>query len=117
TEPCGGAGGMADAAGFGRIGRRASGEGTEPGALERPSRLCAVASGRPSTGPLHGFWRDADWLACRDGKWRPVESSPQPLVDGLPESLGRVCAATIAEVEAEVASYAAHRETSAAEEL
>lgn len=77
----------------------------------------STAAGEPTTGPINGFWSDADWLLCRDGKWRPVEASPQPLADGLPESLGRVCAATIAEVEAEVASYAAHRKTSAAEEL
>ncbi|WOE76307.1 DNA cytosine methyltransferase [Alterisphingorhabdus coralli] len=35
---------------------------------------------RPS--PTNGFWRDADWLFCRDGKWRPVESGTFPLVDG-----------------------------------
>lgn len=27
--------------------------------------------------PLHGFWRAADWLLCRDGRWRPVSPSPQ----------------------------------------
>lgn len=30
-------------------------------------------------GPLNGLWRDADWLYCRDGKWRPVEPSTFPL--------------------------------------
>jgi len=34
--------------------------------------------------PLDGFWRDADWLGCRDGKWRPAEPSTFPLVNGLP---------------------------------
>ncbi|STT15344.1 C-5 cytosine-specific DNA methylase [Klebsiella pneumoniae] len=33
---------------------------------------------------VNGFWRDADWLFCRDGKWRPVEPGTFPLVDGLP---------------------------------
>jgi len=32
--------------------------------------------------PTNGFWSDADWLGCRDGKWRPVEPSLEPLVDG-----------------------------------
>jgi len=33
-------------------------------------------------GPVNGFWRDADWLLCRDGKWRPVEPGTFPLVNG-----------------------------------
>ncbi|EPU7029545.1 DNA cytosine methyltransferase [Salmonella enterica subsp. enterica] len=39
---------------------------------------------------VNGFWRDADWLLCRDGKWRPVESGTFPLVDGVATRLGRV---------------------------
>lgn len=30
-----------------------------------------------------GFWEDADWLWCRDGKWRPVESGSSPLANGV----------------------------------
>lgn len=50
----------------------------------------------PATGlhrrPLevNGFWRDADWLFCRDGKWRPVEPGTFPLVDGAAARMGRV---------------------------
>ena len=36
------------------------------------------------------FWRDADWLFCRDGKWRPVEPGTFPLVDGAAARMGRV---------------------------
>lgn len=39
-------------------------------------------------GPLHGFWRDADWLFCRDGKWRPVEPGTFPLAHGIPGRVG-----------------------------
>jgi len=39
---------------------------------------------------VNGFWRDADWLFCRDGKWRPVEPGTFPLVDGASARLGRV---------------------------
>lgn len=39
---------------------------------------------------VNGFWRDADWLVCRDGKWRPVEPSTFPLVDGAAARMGRV---------------------------
>ena len=38
----------------------------------------------------NGFWRDADWLFCRDGKWRPVEPSTCPLVDGATARVGRL---------------------------
>ena len=41
-------------------------------------------------GPVNGFWRDADWLGCRDGKWRPVEPGTFPLVDGTPQRVGRL---------------------------
>ncbi|HGW6100077.1 TPA: DNA cytosine methyltransferase [Citrobacter freundii] len=39
---------------------------------------------------VNGFWRDADWLFCRDGQWRPVEPGTFPLVDGAAARLGRV---------------------------
>jgi DNA (cytosine-5)-methyltransferase 1 len=32
----------------------------------------------------------ADWLFCRDGKWRPVEPSTFPLVDAAPARVGRL---------------------------
>lgn len=44
--------------------------------------------GRP--GPVNGFWRDADWLGCRDGKWRPVEPGLEPLADGIPARMVRL---------------------------
>lgn len=39
---------------------------------------------QPATGPVNGLWRSADWLACRDGKWRPVRPGSFPLVNGYP---------------------------------
>ena len=42
------------------------------------------------TSPLHGFWRDADWLKCRDGKWRPVEPGTFPLAHGIPARVVRL---------------------------
>lgn len=38
----------------------------------------------------HGGWAGADWLGCRDGKFRPVEPGTQPLADGLPARVGRL---------------------------
>jgi DNA (cytosine-5)-methyltransferase 1 len=43
---------------------------------------------RPS--PTNGHWRDADWLFCRDGKWRPVEPSTSPLAYGAAARVGRL---------------------------
>ncbi len=43
-----------------------------------------------NTNPLHGFWRDADWLLCRDGKWRPVEPGTFPLAHGASARVGRL---------------------------
>lgn len=43
-----------------------------------------------STGPVNGFWRDADWLLCRDGKFRPVRSGSFPLADGPTARMGRL---------------------------
>jgi DNA (cytosine-5)-methyltransferase 1 len=41
-------------------------------------------------GPTNGYWRDADWLGCTDGKFRAVESGTFPLVDGPSGRVGRV---------------------------
>lgn len=53
-----------------------TGPATAPGVLLRPLEV-------------NGFWRDADWLLCRDGKWRPVEPGTFPLVDGASSHLVR----------------------------
>ncbi|ECF6827439.1 DNA cytosine methyltransferase [Salmonella enterica subsp. enterica] len=55
-------------------------------------RQVGLCSGTGINRPLevNGFWRDADWLFCRDGKWRPVEPGTFPLVDGAAARLGRV---------------------------
>ncbi|WP_454844877.1 DNA cytosine methyltransferase [Ralstonia thomasii] len=43
-----------------------------------------------AAGPVNGFWGDADWLLCRDGKWRPVEPGTFPLAHGAPARVGRL---------------------------
>ena len=46
--------------------------------------------GGEDSGSFAGFWRDADWLLCRDGRWRPVEPGAFPLVDGASARVGRL---------------------------
>jgi DNA (cytosine-5)-methyltransferase 1 len=41
-------------------------------------------------GPLGGFWAGADWIACRDDKWRPVEPGTFPLAHGAATRVGRL---------------------------
>lgn len=48
-------------------------------------RAGIYSAARP--GPTNGYWAAADWLGCRDGKWRPVEPGTFPLAHG---SAGRV---------------------------
>ncbi|WP_253547601.1 DNA cytosine methyltransferase [Herbaspirillum rubrisubalbicans] len=43
-----------------------------------------------ATGPTNGLWRTADWILCRDGKWRPVEPGTFPLAHGVPARVGRL---------------------------
>lgn len=55
-------------------------------------------------GPTNGRWADADWLHCRDGRWRPVEPRTFPLAHGAAARVGRLRAygnAIVADVAAE----------------
>ena len=86
-----------DLCGKGRRSERRSttGPSASPGGLgnaESDGRQGAdirEAAGRPEGGtPTAGFWRDADWLPCIDGRARPVASQSFPLVDGSAFKLG-----------------------------
>ena len=54
---------------------------------DRPQRL---ASGSVPGGHVNGFWRDADWIHCRDEKYRPVEPGTFPLAHEPPARVGRL---------------------------
>lgn len=49
-----------------------------------------ASKGQPAAGPTNGLWRDADWLLCRDGKWRPVRPGSFPLANGASSRVGRL---------------------------
>ena len=78
------------------VAQQSAGERSRPG--ETPGAgPCGELDGRgelaeeqPAASPTHGHWRDADWLHCRDGKWRPVEPGTFPLAHGAPARVGRL---------------------------
>jgi len=86
AESCGGIGRLAhdDGPGCGICGRGGfSGQGREA-----PHADDDYQGDIP--GPTNGFWRAADWLGCRDGKWRPVEPGTFPLAHGATARVGRL---------------------------
>ncbi|MGU3661057.1 DNA cytosine methyltransferase [Methylobacterium fujisawaense] len=54
---------------------RGAGRGGEGPAAQQPGRT---------------FWSGADWLFCRDRRWRPVEPGSFPLVASAPARMGRL---------------------------
>lgn len=79
--------GLADTSSIGCIEGR-TGDTTQK--CNGAARNGGIAAGLPPAGPANGFWRDADWLYCRDDKWRPVEPGTFPLVDGAAARMGRL---------------------------
>ncbi|ECK2273249.1 DNA cytosine methyltransferase [Salmonella enterica] len=65
-----------------------------PGREDSPREVINGSAGYGSTDsgtcPVNGYWRDADWLFCRDGKWRPVKPGLKPLVNGTPGRVGQL---------------------------
>jgi DNA (cytosine-5)-methyltransferase 1 len=57
---------------------------------EHDAKPCGGFDSHGQPGPTNGLWRDADWLFCRDGKWRPVEPGTFPLAHGAPARMGRL---------------------------
>ena len=56
-----------------------------------PGRLGADAPRSVAApGPTNGFWANAEWIPCRDGKARPTEPGTFPLVAIPGPSVGRV---------------------------
>lgn len=90
AEPCGGTGGLADAES--RRWRKEQQDvrrGVE-GAGPREAFGSSWRSGTHWPSPTNGLWSDADWLFCRDGKWRPVEPGTFTLAYGATARVGRL---------------------------
>jgi len=68
------------------------GDASEQG-LQRRGLQSGTQSGEQVTrerNATNGFWRDADWLPCIDGKARPVEPGTFPLAHGATARVGRL---------------------------
>ncbi|MDE1170895.1 MAG: DNA cytosine methyltransferase [Verrucomicrobium sp.] len=55
---------------------------------QRPLRIEGAAL--IEANPLRGFWGNAEWIWCRDGKYRPVEPGTFPLAHGAASRVGRL---------------------------
>jgi DNA (cytosine-5)-methyltransferase 1 len=84
-------GGLANGSGFRRrqeyseIGRCVCGN-----CPERRAAGFGSSRGDSSSCAPDSIWRDADWLFCRDGRWRPVEPGTFPLAHGVSNRVGRL---------------------------
>jgi len=58
--------------------------------LEHGSASATGGMDQGRSGKTNGHWSDADWLRCRDGKWRPVEPDTFPLAHGATARVGRL---------------------------
>jgi len=88
---CGGIGLVAD----GDCERQQGGAQHDGSSLEsEQSASCGNDAGRRGVdsrpGPVNGFWSGADWISCRDGRWRPVEPGTFPLADGFAGRVGQL---------------------------
>ncbi|WJJ58633.1 putative C-specific methylase [Klebsiella phage vB_KpnS_MAG26fr] len=63
-------------------------EGAVVGELQEGHGEVYACSGLPDQD--HGAWSNADWLLCRDGNFRPVESGTFPLANGVPARVVRL---------------------------
>ncbi|EBT7936871.1 DNA cytosine methyltransferase [Salmonella enterica] len=68
----------------------ARGDKDIPRQRNKNSETIAGFCGNSGPHAVNNFWRDADWLFCRDGKWRPVEPGLKPLVNGIAGRVGQV---------------------------
>ena len=77
-----------------QCGRRKERENTRGGAIRDSEEGWAsgrsASCGNNTANPHHSFWSGADWLGCRDGKFRPVEPGTFPLANGIPARVGRL---------------------------
>ena len=71
--------------------RAGASTGEKPGySLGLRSKNQGTAWGAPERGAVNGFWRDAIWLPCIDGKARATQPGLFPLASGITNRVGRL---------------------------
>lgn len=63
----------------------------QPGVLREASRGDARQATLRAGSPVGGFWSDAEWIPCTDGKWRPAKRGAFPLAYGDAGNLAPPC--------------------------
>jgi DNA (cytosine-5)-methyltransferase 1 len=71
-------------------GRDTSAEREQRGREQRQQPADGRSIYMPYASTANSLWRDADWLKCRDGRWRPVEPGTFPLAHGIANRVGRL---------------------------
>lgn len=57
---------------------------------EKSRRVYGTSLETSRRGPVNGFWGGADWISCRDDRFRPVEPGTFPLAHGATSRVGRL---------------------------
>jgi DNA (cytosine-5)-methyltransferase 1 len=65
-------------------------EGLSDSQFKELQRARRGHEGRATKQSGGSFWADCEWVDCRDGKARPVESGVKPLAHGVPKGMVRV---------------------------
>jgi DNA (cytosine-5)-methyltransferase 1 len=79
---------------FGMVGGMANNNGTGPQSRHETTAAVGYGHSAITASPndrrssTNGYWRAADWLRCKDDKWRPVEPSAFPLANGITNPVG-----------------------------
>ena len=71
------------------------GDASKPGLARRAGKSGDDGAQQPAieragNGPTNGFWSDAEWLPCRDGKARATKPGLFPLAHGVAGRVGRL---------------------------
>lgn len=67
-----------------------AGHADNEGLQGRIKRRISADQWPAGTPGLGSVWANADWIYCRDGKYRPVEPGTFPLAHGIPARVGRL---------------------------